>query len=240
MKLLSKLHVNWVYLLIFTPFVTDILENGHFPAHPREYVTEVIMGILIAVGLIIIRRHVDMLRTVAETDALTGLLNRRRFMADLEHEVNLSRRLRAALSLVYIDVNDFKAINDNHGHAVGDAVLREIGELLHHTGRRDIDFCYRLGGDEFALLLIGVTVQQAEDMLHRLQAQQLDNYPQLQAHKVTLSFGLAHLQPGESSEDFLHRADTMMYQRKLHRREAQQTSTANDFPASMAGKMMRI
>ena len=240
MKLFRKLHVNWVYLLIFTPFVTDIIENGRFPAHPREYVTEVLMGILIAIGLVIIRRHVDMLRTVAETDVLTGLLNRRRFMADLEHEVNLSRRLRAALSLVYIDVNDFKAINDNHGHAVGDAVLREIGELLHHTGRRDIDYCYRLGGDEFALLLIGVTAPQADDMLHRLQAQHLDNYQHLQDHEVTLSFGLAHLQPGESAEAFLHRADTMMYQRKLQRREAQHASRANDFPASMAEKMMRI
>jgi diguanylate cyclase (GGDEF)-like protein len=112
--------------------------------------------------------------------------------------------------------------------------------LLHHTGRRDIDYCYRLGGDEFALLLIGVTAPQADDMLHRLQAQHLDNYPHLQAHEVTLSFGLAHLQPGESAEAFLHRADTMMYQRKLHRRETQRASRANDFPASMAGKMMRI
>jgi diguanylate cyclase (GGDEF)-like protein len=226
MTLLRKLRANWFYLLIFTPFVTDILENAKLPVHPREFVTEILMGVVVAIGLVVIRRQMRMLRTVAETDALTGLLNRRRFMADLEREVNLSRRLRAPLSLVYIDVNDFKQINDNHGHAVGDAVLRDIGELLHHTARRDIDFSYRIGGDEFALLLIGITEQQGEEMLHRLQTQQPHRYPQMKQHEVTLSFGIAHLQHGESAENFLHRADAMMYQRKTWRRHGTPESTS--------------
>jgi diguanylate cyclase (GGDEF)-like protein len=222
MKVFRRLLENWIYLLVFTPFVTDIIENGHFPARPREYVTEVLMGILIAVGIVIIHRHVAMLRTVAETDALTGLLNRRRFMDDLEREVKLSRRLHAPLSLVYIDVNDFKLVNDTHGHAVGDAVLREIGELLHHTARRDIDYSYRVGGDEFALLLIGASKQQGEDMLNRLHAQHLDDYRHLRNHGVTLSFGIAYHQAGESADAFLQRADAMMYQRKMQRRGVQQ------------------
>lgn len=240
MKAFRRLLTNWIYLLVLTPFITDVIENGRFPARPREYVTEVLMGILIAVGLVIIRRQVAMLRKVAETDALTGLLNRRRFMTDLEQEVKLSDRLQASLSLIYIDVNEFKLVNDTHGHSVGDAVLREIGQLLHHTARRDVDYCYRVGGDEFALLLIGVSVQQSEDMLNRLQTQPLDYYKHLYRHGVTLSYGIAHLQARESAGSFLHRADAMMYRRKMQGRDQRQQPLRNTPLVSSQDKMIHI
>jgi diguanylate cyclase (GGDEF)-like protein len=229
MTIFHRVLAKWDYLFVFTPFLTDIIESGHFPVHPREYVTEVVVGILIAVGVAIIHRDLAKLRTIAETDALTGLLNRRRFMGDLGREVKLSGRLGAQLSVIYVDVNDFKLINDAHGHAEGDAVLREVGTLLHHVARRDVDFCYRLGGDEFALLLIGVADSQAEEMLGRIQVEAGEAYPHLHRHGTTLSCGVAHLREGESTKSFLHRADTMMYKRKMERQRLSQQDPIRSF-----------
>ena len=181
--------------------------------------TEVVLGVLIAVGVFVIYKELAKLRTVADTDALTGLYNRRRFMIDISREIKLSRRVLAPLSLVYVDVNDFKEINDNHGHAEGDIVLQEIGTLLRSTAQRDFDFCYRLGGDEFGLLLIGVTFEQAEEMISRAESQFLNKCPRLQANQVTLSYGVVQLGEFENEDTFLKRADAMMYWRKAQQRE---------------------
>lgn len=214
MKISYPRTIRWYYLLVLVPFFTDLIENKHFPTQSQEFVTEIVVSTLIAIGVFIIYKDIDKIRILSETDALTGLYNRRRFTTDIIHEVSLSRRVIAPLSLVYIDVNDFKGINDNHGHAEGDAVLREIGILLRNTARRDYDFCYRLGGDEFGLLLIGVTQEQAEEMISQAQVYPSGKYPHLQANKVTLSYGVVQLGEFETEDAFLKRADAIMYWRK--------------------------
>jgi diguanylate cyclase (GGDEF)-like protein len=240
MKIFMMLRTRWHYVLVLVPVFTDIIENGHLPRQPREFVTEVVLGILIAVGVHIVYRDIERFRTVAETDALTGLYNRRRFMGDIHREIRLSRRLGAPLSLVYVDVNDFKTINDNHGHGEGDAVLREIGEWLRETARRGYDYCYRLGGDEFGLLLIGVSAAQAETMIDRAKSEKLAHYPHLSRYRVTVSCGVVELGDVESEEQFLRRADATMYDRKRQQRhnDTDKVVYENDMEAAPIGQKL--
>lgn len=91
-------------------------------------------------------------RQLLRTDPLTGLANRRAFGDALAHDLALARRRGSALSLAYLDLDDFKAVNDTAGHAEGDRVLRTVGEVLGRS-LREADTAARLGGDEFAFLL---------------------------------------------------------------------------------------
>lgn len=210
----SRSFRGWAYLLVLAPLLTDWLEIGHLPSRPREYITELVIGIIVAIFITLIYRDMRRLRSIAETDSLTGVHNRRRFMNDLVHEVECAHRLGTDLSLVYVDVNDFKSINDTFGHPAGDSVLRHVARLLLSCARRQVDACYRLGGDEFALLLVGVTTEGAADVMQRLKSGNELSHPDLRHYGVTLSCGTAQLRPGESTRDFLRRADAQMYAAK--------------------------
>ena len=94
----------------------------------------------------------DELSIQANTDVLTGLLNRRSFTSFISFEFNNSKRSTRPLSLVLIDIDYFKSINDKHGHLVGDNVLKELADMLDHGFRRS-DKVSRWGGEEFAILL---------------------------------------------------------------------------------------
>ncbi|MEJ2346692.1 MAG: GGDEF domain-containing protein [Gammaproteobacteria bacterium] len=210
----SWLAAQWAYVFVVTPLLTDWMETGHLPRRPREFITEVVLGIMLAVGIRIIYRDMARLRTMAETDSLTGLYNRRKFFEDLEHEVIRAQRLGTALSLAYIDVDDFKVINDAHGHAAGDRVLQDIAGLLVSGERREVDSAYRLGGDEFAVLLVGANADEAGAVLERTRQQHGSDFQTLRRLQVSLSYGIAELDPNESPHAFTRRADAMMYDAK--------------------------
>jgi diguanylate cyclase (GGDEF)-like protein len=215
---------HWAYLLALAPAVTDWLETRHLPTAPASYITELVIGGIIAACIAVIHRDMDRLDAMAHTDALTGLPNRRSFTADLEHEVALVQRLGIALTLVFVDINDFKRINDRHGHDVGDAVLRSVARLIQHRTRRAADKCYRIGGDEFVILLPGIDAGHAMAMMHGCRGHEETHYPLLSRHGVSLSCGAAQLRPSESCAEFMRRADVMMYDAK--RRAQQRDSDA--------------
>ena len=102
--------------------------------------------------LVALRTSLTRQRHLARTDALTGLFGRRQFDERLAHDLALAERHGLPLSLAYIDVDDFKSINDTHGHAAGDHVLRALSDVL-SSEVREVDTAARLGGDEFALIL---------------------------------------------------------------------------------------
>ncbi len=108
-----------------------------------------------------LRKERDLLRNLSRTDALTGLANRRTFDEHLLAEFKKAARHRIPVSLWMVDVDDFKTINDRHGHAAGDAVLRHVGRVLQSFARRTGDLAARLGGDEFALFLFGCDLEEA-------------------------------------------------------------------------------
>ncbi|PTP58954.1 sensor domain-containing diguanylate cyclase [Vibrio splendidus] len=108
------------------------------------------------------------LRMLVETDSLTGCWNRRRFDKDLNNYSNLAARYGYTHScLALIDLDHFKAINDNHGHDQGDRALKEVAELL-RTNSRDTDIVARVGGEEFAILMPETNLAEAFEAMHRL------------------------------------------------------------------------
>lgn len=206
------------YALALTPVITDWLETGHLPAVPRDYITEVVVGIVIAVFVAVAHRNADRLRAIAEYDSLTGLYNRRRFADDLQYAVDTAHRLESDLSLVYIDIDAFKTINDTFGHGMGDAALRATARFLRKAARRRLDTCYRIGGDEFALLLVGDDPDGAREVLHHVHQNRCVARWNSRQCEVRLSCGMVQLTPGETAEDFLRRADAHMYRAKRERK----------------------
>jgi diguanylate cyclase len=159
------------------------------------------------------------LRFLSEHDALSGVYNRRYldgFLKQLFHQV---RRHPRPATLVLCDADDFKAVNDTRGHAVGDRVIRETGTALSEAARQG-DVVARLGGDEFATVLMDTPADQAQGYLGRAQAlldQKLhDAVPGLQLH---LSFGVQALDPElPHHERWLELADSALYAQKSHRK----------------------
>lgn len=125
--------------------------------------------LLIAGLLARLREAIDALRCLAEVDALTGVATARHFAATVEAEVRRARRYRHPVSLGFVDLDGFKAINDGHGHAAGDAVLAAVGQVL-EAHLRGVDLAGRLGGDEFAVLLPETDAAGAREVFDKLRA----------------------------------------------------------------------
>ena len=150
----------------------------------------------------------------AEHDHLTGAWSRRAFFTFAEHEHARALRIGKSLSLLVFDADHFKRINDTHGHATGDRVLREIVTHAQEVIRK-IDYCARLGGEEFAVLLPDVDHQAAMEVAARLRAA-LDRSLATAVPPVayTVSIGAATLAPGETLAGLMARADAALYAAK--------------------------
>lgn len=208
------------YGLALMPAITDWLETGRLPTAPREYITEIVLGIVIVLFIAAAHRQANRLRTLAEFDSLTGLGNRRKFTQDLQRAVETSHRLGTPLSLAYIDIDAFKTINDTFGHGMGDAALQAAARLLPQVARRRLDSCYRIGGDEFALLLIGDGPAGAQEVLEHVHGLHCVAHANGKRCEIKLSCGSVQLLQHESADNFLRRADANMYCSKRARRPA--------------------
>ena len=163
-----------------------------------------------------VTRGVVELRRSSRYDALTGLLNRRAMQAALEEQVQRSRRLGEPFSVLMLDADHFKAVNDVQGHAAGDRALQHLGTLL-AAQMRDIDRVGRWGGEEFVVLLPGASLGQAGEVAERLRerVQALPLRWQDQAVPLTVSAGVS--QWGEGGDELaalLARADAALYRAK--------------------------
>ena len=157
-------------------------------------------------------------KRLAITDSLTGCFNRR-FFEDIERrELQRHRRYRTPLSLVFIDVDRFKRLNDTQGHDTGDAVLRAIGTLL-RARVRETDYVIRWGGDEF-LLLLTCTLDQAERKAAELKAAfRQDPVAESLPDDIALSTGVAAVSGEDDTlAEAIRRADVRMYETKMHGR----------------------
>lgn len=157
------------------------------------------------------------LRDLALTDALTGAYNRRFFDEIITRELERHRRANEPLSVVFIDINRFKVVNDVHGHAVGDALLRDVCEFLKRT-LRETDYVFRWGGDEFVVLMSCPAID-AEKRMATLKIE-YEAAPLIVAlgGGAGLAIGCAEAPPGTKDiEEIIARADAAMYQRKLAR-----------------------
>lgn len=141
------------------------------------------------------------------TDDLTGLYNYRHFYKTLESELARMRRQKTNLSLVMLDLDNFKRYNDRYGHLEGDKVLRKIGEIVSRSIRSNVDSGYRYGGDEFAILLIGASIDQALAIAERVRS----SIEEAGFQDITVSIGLTEFQDHFTLEGFVKSADDATY-----------------------------
>jgi diguanylate cyclase (GGDEF)-like protein len=156
--------------------------------------------------------HQRALRRLATQDSLTGATNRRGFMDRLLRAQSEAEAQAEPLSLVMVDLDHFKRINDEHGHGVGDAVLREVAHRMRRQIRR-ADLLGRLGGEEFAILLPDTDLVGARTQAEHLMAA-LRSLPFPAVGTVTASLGVAQWNGREAASSWLHRADLALYEAK--------------------------
>jgi diguanylate cyclase (GGDEF)-like protein len=165
--------------------------------------------------LLYVRKIHSKLNNLASNDPLTGLPNRRTFSSQLEHFISLKARHQQKLSLVFVDVDDFKMINDVQGHDVGDNVLINIASILKSTVRHT-DFVARWGGEEFIILLIDTERQEAQLIAEQLR-KNIENNALLSQHakkKVTVSLGVTQVGENDDADSLFKRVDNALYQAK--------------------------
>ena len=167
----------------------------------------------------------------ARTDALTGLLNARGFVENLESQLALAERVGSSVTLVYVDLDDFKSINDTLGHAEGDRVLSEIGRIIADSTRRS-DTVARLGGDEFALLLQGADTGAAKEIIASFTKRLAGSLGAI-GRGVTCSIGAVTFQSSPTGADHALRiADRLMYEVKNNGKNNVAFHDWNEYDAS--------
>jgi diguanylate cyclase (GGDEF)-like protein len=150
----------------------------------------------------------EKMKDLAIRDYLTGMYNRRLFMTTLEKEFYRSKRYKTPVTIIMIDIDDFKEINDRHGHQHGDRILQTVGDIIRRQ-TRDADIAARYGGEEFIVLTNGADTGHAERLAERLRASIAES-------GVTVSCGVAHY-PNEKSrfpEDLVRLSDEALYAAK--------------------------
>ena len=175
------------------------------------------------------------LEAISVTDELTGMYNRRYFFERLEEYLRAARRHRLPLSLMMIDIDLFKRINDTYGHPTGDRVLRTIAELI-RSGLRASDISARYGGEEFVILLPYTDEAEAIRLAHRLLTT-VSSHPfplPREAGPITISIGLSQLDVEHpvSGESLISRADGALYQAKHEGRNRVNVAPATTEPPS--------
>jgi diguanylate cyclase (GGDEF)-like protein len=161
-------------------------------------------------------RMIENLKKLSIRDSLTELYNSRHFYAQLDKEITRSDRYLHPLSLIFIDIDNFKAINDSYGHMVGDKALLLIAKKM-KTSLRSLDTAYRFAGDEFTIILPETSSEKAKVVAERIKSEMKNESLVIfdkEIPKITLSFGIAEYIRNEEMEHFVHRADVTMYEAK--------------------------
>lgn len=164
-----------------------------------------------------IERHklYSAIRSMALIDELTGLYNRRGFDNLARHHIELAKRKKRSIVLIYCDLDNFKCINDIHGHNIGDQVLRSVGKLL-KGAFRDADIVARRGGDEFVILTFDVMQEDKENIVKRLHQSLSVLNDSYKDYCIAMSIGAKYYTHNEltSIEDLLDDVDRLMYMDK--------------------------
>jgi diguanylate cyclase (GGDEF)-like protein len=167
------------------------------------------------------RKRLDEVEKAADQDGLLPLLNRRAFVRELTRYIAFTGRYNTPASLIYFDLNHMKTVNDSHGHAAGDAVLKHFADVL-QAHVRDSDSVGRLGGDEFGVLLSHAGQEQALKKADAL-AEALRGQPAIfngAAIEVSFAYGAFELKAGDNADIAMARADEAMYRHKRAGRPA--------------------
>ena len=199
-------------------WATDGL-SGSFAKDPSQILFFVVSLVFVyvltlALALLMFRSKEIELQRLVHRDPLTGLFNRRSLFEHAAREQARCERYGTPLSLLMLDIDAFKAVNDTHGHAAGDAVICETAARI-AGGLRDVDTAFRLGGEEFLVLLPSTALEAAVAVAERLRVAVSDTPVAATGERVTASFGVTELVRGQEGwEAAMRRADAALYRAK--------------------------
>ncbi|MCF8088895.1 MAG: diguanylate cyclase [Desulfotignum sp.] len=154
----------------------------------------------------------ELLEKQATTDALTGIFNRMKFNGSLTNEIQRAQRYSTPLSLIIFDIDHFKRVNDSYGHLAGDAVLKNLTQLVVST-LRETDIFARWGGEEFVIQTPETTLDGAIKLAEKLRSK-IETHDFSEPEKITTSFGVTTLKKGDNTISLINRADEALYRAK--------------------------
>ena len=208
---------DWPYLLTLAPLAAQGGQARCLTADLTALGVSTFVSLLTLALLVVIRAQRRELEEVSITDKLTGLFNSRHLRAELDRQVAFAQRACAPLSMIFMDMDSFKSINDRYGHAVGDRMLRRFALSLLSAVRQHVDLCFRFGGDELLIPCPQTDAAEAAAIAERIARTPVE-LPEVCADKVTLSLSVTQMKERESPGEFLKRADQALYQAKRSRR----------------------
>ena len=152
------------------------------------------------------------LEKLATTDNLTGALNRTKLREIIEREIDMVKRYDQPLSMIMFDIDHFKRINDQYGHAAGDYVLKTIADIVRENTRK-IDYFVRWGGEEFMVLSSETNLDKAYALAERIR-KVIERHEFENVGEITVSFGVTEYKDTDTENSFIKRADDAMYKAK--------------------------
>jgi diguanylate cyclase (GGDEF)-like protein len=191
--------------------------TGHFDTRPLipyfNALAQLAAFLFVTYFVSALRRSHNHQRELARTDDLTGIINRRSFFEASQQEINRARRHRHPFTVAYMDVDDFKLINDNYGHSIGDTVLKSVTQTIKNN-IREIDVVARLGGDEFVILMPETGEAAAQAVVGRVH-QSIMNTMREYGWPITFSIGVVTwTTPPRTVDIMIKQADEAMYEVK--------------------------
>lgn len=211
---------NAATILVVVPLAAQYLQ---IDVALRAMVTLGLVSMFSILAVRVIGKQQQRLETMAVTDSLTGLLNRSLLTPSLEQAAARLRRTGEVSTLLAIDIDHFKTINDAFGHPVGDQVLLGTAELL-KARLRESDVVFRTGGEEFAILLPETAVEPGHHVAQLLRSA-VAGEELIEGHPVTISVGVAELNKDDTSNSWFARADRCLYEAKGRGRNCVVTET---------------
>jgi diguanylate cyclase (GGDEF)-like protein len=195
--------------------VTDRLDNLAFTKEDLLTLRTLTAPVSLALERERAKRRADAFAQAAIIDPVSGLFNRRYFHERLEDELHRAQRQKTPVALMMIDIDDFKAVNDQFGHLAGDEVIRSVSDILRRSVRR-FDLCARFGGEEFAIVMPGSGPEHSATVAERIR-QRIEEFrleePALVSLRVTVSIGLS-VSYELSPRELIERADRALYAAK--------------------------
>ena len=205
----SAWYANAALVMVVSPLIYsshDLMEAT------RIFGTLMVVSFLSGFFINIINKQNEKLHRMASTDPLTSLANRKNLSGDLKDAIELAKTHNISASLILIDIDHFKSINDNYGHETGDKVLVLVADILRQSTRRS-DKAYRIGGEEFLLLCCNTNEQNAVELAESLR-KAIERLKCQDDVTITASFGIAQYHKNETWQDWFNRTDKRLYSAK--------------------------